>query len=87
MRRAHLNNECFILEKNGIPIAGIMDIDDMEDWLELQDTEMQKQIAEGYKEYRQGRTRPLDEFLAELHASDNSEKVNLYSFRHRREVY
>ena len=51
--------------KNGFPIAGIMDIDDMEDWLELQDPEMQKQIAEGYKEYRQGRTRPLDEFLSE----------------------
>ena len=63
VRRAHLNNECFILEKNGIPIAGIMDIDDMEDWLELQNSEMQKQIAEGYKEYRQGRTRPLDDFF------------------------
>ncbi|MDE2829795.1 MAG: hypothetical protein OXN20_06735 [Gemmatimonadota bacterium] len=47
------------------PIAGIMDIDDMEDWLELQDSEMQKQIAEGYKEYRQGRTRSLDDFLSE----------------------
>ena len=73
--RAHFNNECFILEKNGVPIAGIMDIDDMEDWLELQDPEMQKQIAEGYQEYRQGRTRPLDDFLTELHASDNPEKV------------
>ena len=51
--------------KKILPIAGIMDIDDMEDWLELQDPEMQKQIAEGYKEYRQGRTRPLDEFLRE----------------------
>ena len=37
----------------------------MEDWLELQDPEMQKQIAEGYEEYRQGRTRPLDDFLNE----------------------
>ena len=62
-----------------------MDIDDMEDWLELQDPEMQEQIAEGYKEYRQGKTRPLDDFLTELHASD--QEVVLYSFRHRREVY
>ncbi len=37
----------------------------MEDWLELQDPEMQKQIAEGYKEYRQGRMKSLDEFLSE----------------------
>lgn len=66
VRRAHLNKECFILEKDGIPVAGIMDVDDLEDWLELQDPEMQKQIEEGYKEYRQGKTRSLDEFLAEL---------------------
>ena len=68
-RRAHLNNECFILEKNGIPIAGIVDIDDLEDWLELQDPEIQEQIAEGYREYRQGKTKPLNDFLAELHAA------------------
>ena len=79
VRRAHLNNECFILEKNGIPIAGIMDIDDMEDWLELQDPEMQEQIAEGYKEYRQGTSRPLDDFLTELHASDDTEKAKTQS--------
>ncbi len=79
VRRAHLNNECFILEKNGIPIAGIMDIDDMEDWLELQDPEMQKQIAEGHKEYRQGRTGSLDNFLNELYAGDNPEKVKTQS--------
>ena len=69
-RRAHLNNECFILEKNGIPIAGIVDIDDLEDWLELQDPEIQEQLAEGYREYRQGKTKPLDDFLAELHAAN-----------------
>lgn len=68
VRRAHLNKECFILEKDGIPVAGIMDVADMEDWLELQDPKMKQQIAEGYKEYRQGKTRPLDEFLAELRA-------------------
>ena len=79
VRRAHLNNECFILEKNGIPIAGIMDIDDMEDWLELQDPEMQEQIAEGYKEYRQGTSKPLDDFLTELHASDDTEKAKTQS--------
>ena len=61
--------------KKTTPIVSIMDIDDMEDWLEFQDPEMQKQIAEGYQEYRQGRTRPLDDFLTELHASDDPEKV------------
>ncbi|MFA6107387.1 MAG: hypothetical protein WDA75_01330, partial [Candidatus Latescibacterota bacterium] len=57
---------CFILEKDGIPVAGIVNLSDLEDWLELQDPDMHKQIAEGYEEYRQGKTKPLDDFLAEL---------------------
>jgi hypothetical protein len=36
-KRAHLNNEYFILEKDGIPIIGIMDADEMEDYLEVRD--------------------------------------------------
>lgn len=66
VRRVHLNKECFILEKDGIPVAGIMDVADMEDWLELQDPKMQKQIEEGYREYREGKARPARDFLAEL---------------------
>ena len=64
MRRAYLNRECFILEKDGIPVAGLMNVDDMEDWLELQDPGMRKQIAEGHAEYQRGETSSLDEFLA-----------------------
>ena len=26
VRRAHLNRECFVLEKDGIPVAGIMSL-------------------------------------------------------------
>ena len=37
VKRVHLNKEYFILEKDGIPIAGIMNIDEFEDYLELQD--------------------------------------------------
>lgn len=66
VRRAHLNRECFILEKDGIPVAGIVNVSDLEDWLELQDPDMHRQITEGYEEYRQGKTKPLDDFLAEL---------------------
>lgn len=66
VRRAHLNRECFILEKDGIPVAGLMSVDDMEDWLELQDPGMRKHVAEGYAEYARGETTSLDEFLAEV---------------------
>ena len=54
VRRAHLNRECFILEKDGIPVAGLMNVDDMEDWLELQDPGMRQQIADGYAEHQRG---------------------------------
>ena len=33
--RVHLNEAYVTLEKDGIPIAGIMDIDEFEDYLEL----------------------------------------------------
>ena len=65
VRRARVNGECFILEKDGIPVAGIMNVDDMEDWLELQDPGMRKQIAAGYAEYQRGETTSLDEFLTD----------------------
>jgi len=74
VRRTHLNNEYFILEKDGIPVTGIMDIDDMEDWLELQNPKIQKQIAKGYEEYQQGKTRPARDFLAELQQESTPRK-------------
>ena len=36
-RRAHNGNEYFILEKDGIPVIGIMAADELEDYLELRD--------------------------------------------------
>lgn len=65
-RRAHLNNEYFILEKDGIPIAGIMDADELEDYLEVHDPKVQAQIAKSTKNYLAGKSRPVEEFLAEL---------------------
>ena len=66
VRRAHLNRECFVLEKDGIPVAGIMNVDDMEDWLEQQDPGMRRQIAEGYAEYQEGYTTSLDAFITDV---------------------
>lgn len=76
VRRVHLNKECFILEKDGIPVAGIMDVDDLEDWLELQDPKMRKQIEDGYREYREGKARPARDFLAELQHKTAVRKKN-----------
>jgi hypothetical protein len=39
--------EYIILEKDGIPIAGLMDIDEFEDYLELQDPKVSAHIHTG----------------------------------------
>jgi len=66
VRRANVNKERFVLEKDGIPVAGIVNMEDMEDILEMRDPEMQKQIDAGYQEYLRGETKDARQFLAEL---------------------
>ena len=69
VRRAHLYKEYFVLEKDGIPVAGLMNVDEMEDYLELQDPGLKKQIRQSFQDYRRGKTREAKEFLAELRRS------------------
>jgi hypothetical protein len=66
VRRVHLNREFFVLEKDGIPVAGLMHVDDLEDYLEMQDAGLKEQIKAGYRDYLSGRTREASEFLAEV---------------------
>ena len=66
VRRAHLNREYFILEKDGIPVVGLMHVEDMEDYLEQQYPGLKQQIRKSHQEYRRGRARDAGEFLAEL---------------------
>jgi prevent-host-death family protein len=69
IRRVHNNKEQFILEKDGIPVAALLDVDEYEDYLDLQDPELKLQIKEGYTEYRRGElTEDLDTYLAKLKA-------------------
>jgi len=64
--RAHLGNEYFILEKNGVPVVGIMDAGEMEDYLELRDPKVKAQIRQSNVDLRDGRTRPAVDLLREL---------------------
>jgi hypothetical protein len=68
-KRAHLNNEYFILEKDGIPVIGIMDADEMEDYLEQRDPQVKAQIRQSNKDVRARRTRPAEALLNELVAT------------------
>lgn len=70
IRRAHLNKECFILEKDKIPVAGIIDVDELEDYLELKDPNIREQIREGYKAYQQGDVKDADTLLVELKSEE-----------------
>ncbi len=66
VRRVHINHEFFILEKDGIPVAGLMHVDDIEDYLEMQSPSVKEQIRKSQDEYRRGAARSVDELLADL---------------------
>ncbi len=66
VKRAHLGKEYFVLEKDGYPVAGLMDIDSFEDFLESRDHKIKKQIAQSYKEYKAGQLRPVSVLLKGL---------------------
>src|SRR5213082_1432444 len=63
VRRAHVNREYFILEKDGIPVAGIMSADELEDYLELKNPEVQRAVAESNADIKAGRTKPAEALL------------------------
>jgi len=65
-KRAYLEGEYFILEKDGIPIAGIMGADEMEDYLELQDPKVRKHIRSSHEEFLAGEHVAAEEVLARL---------------------
>jgi len=73
VRRVHLNKEYVILEKGGIPVVGIMDADELEDYLEIRDPKVQAQIARSTQAYLAGKSRPVREFLSELVAEKQQE--------------
>ena len=66
VKRVHLDKDSFVLEKGGIPVAAILDIDEFEDWLETKDPGLKDQIRQGYEEYKKGKAVPLDKFLSQI---------------------
>ena len=57
-----------VLESDGEPAAVLMDVDEFEDYLELQDPEVIRAIAEGRKEYLEGKSFPAEDLIDELKA-------------------
>jgi len=74
VKQVHLNKEYVVLEKDGIPMVALMDADEFEDYLELQDPEVNRIIDEGRKEYLAGKCRPVGELFKKLKAEGRKEK-------------
>ena len=74
IKKVHLRKEYVILEKDGYPVAGIMDIDEFEDYLEANNPRIQKEEAAMRKKYPNAHktTRPVKELLAELKALERN---------------
>jgi PHD/YefM family antitoxin component YafN of YafNO toxin-antitoxin module len=68
VKGVHLKKEYVILEKDGIPIVGIMDIDEFEDYLEIQDPKVREDIRKSQEEHRAGKARPAEALQNELDA-------------------
>ena len=65
-RRAHNGKEYFILEKDGIPVIGIMAADELEDYIEMRDAKVKAAIAVSSRDRAKGKTRPAEKLLAEF---------------------
>ena len=61
-----------IIEKGGLPVVAIMDIDEFEDYLEVKDPSVKRHIAASAREHAAGKGRPAKEFFAELEAEKSA---------------
>jgi antitoxin (DNA-binding transcriptional repressor) of toxin-antitoxin stability system len=66
VRGVHVEGDVVVLEKDGIPVAGLVDIDALEDYLDAHDPKLRRKIRASMKAYREGKARPAREFLEEL---------------------
>ena len=66
VKRVHLGGEYFILEKDGIPVAGLLSVDELEDYLELRNTKINVQLASSKKDFEAGRAGDAWALLDEL---------------------
>ena len=81
IKRVHRDKEYIVLEKDGIPVAGLMDIDEFDDYLELKNPVVQAHIRKSNTEYLAGKTKPADVLL---HSMVRDRPKNSYGNRRRK---
>jgi prevent-host-death family protein len=55
-----------VVERGGLPVAVIMDVDEFEDYLDLRDPAARKRIARASREQRAGESSPAESLLDRL---------------------
>lgn len=73
IRRVHRDKEYVVLERGGMPVAAVMDIDEFEDYLEFNDPVVQREIELSRRDIEAGRVVDAEELSRELHALDAKE--------------
>jgi prevent-host-death family protein len=73
VRRVHDEKEYVVLERDGEPVAALVDIDEFEDLLELRDPEVQRLIHESREDELAGRIGPARKLLEELIAEEKEQ--------------
>jgi len=66
--------EYIIVERDGIPVLGILDADELEDYLDLRDEALKAHIRQGYRQYKAGKARPVEKVLAEVREAAKRQK-------------
>jgi prevent-host-death family protein len=74
MRRVRLKKERFVIEKDGYPVAVLMDIDEYEDLLDATDEGLKRDIAISTAEFKAGKGRPVEELIAKLEKKVKKER-------------
>lgn len=63
---AQVRGEYFFVGEKGAPALGIIEAEELEDYLELRDPKVQKKIQKSNEDIRAGRTRPAARLLEEV---------------------
>lgn len=66
VKRVKTKKERFLIEKDGYPVAVLMDVDEYEDLLDMADEELKRDISISTAEFKAGKGRPAREHLEEL---------------------
>jgi PHD/YefM family antitoxin component YafN of YafNO toxin-antitoxin module len=66
VKRVHLNQERFILEKDGYPVAALVGLDELDDILDVRDKKEQKRVTRSAREYHKGEVKSARKLLSDL---------------------